>query len=587
MTSRRDTVRNVALASVLLLALVPWNPGAVYSASGEQLTFGVPLPTVALLVGLLVTFVVSSTRPFPWLPLPVLIGVVALSGGVLGSSWAQFPTTLKELIQLGEMTFVAVYLAQFGTRRQVRTALVWIMAGVEFGLLLLAATGGLRWLELSPAKWAAFVILAAPFAVLAMGRRCPWFTAVVPGAVAGLTFSHAGPLIVWCAVVVLSGLAYGRRHWPALLAVPFAIAVSLLPGRSEAWDRLRPHYDQAHLKRSVIEADLALRSPSRLPLGAGLGQYKAAINRLRSYGSAEPHPADTKVPRDGNCQYLVTLVESGPLGLAGLLFLLVAACAAAWRPVPGDPPQEVQDRRAVAMALVAVLGASVFALTLSRGIGIWLGILLGLAFEPRYRPLSRRRLATVAVGWGAVAGLLLLSLLVNGRARESGTFSHANRVVAGIWGGAVGAPGPRIVVLPDACAGPAVGVVTVEAETAFEVMAPFVVVRTDGASGNAALAVPEGRGKGIGRATLRLAVPTAGHYLLFAQVQWSDGCGNSMAFRIGGQDIRLADEVYGRWHQITGAVVLDLPAGDLQVQLVNLEDGVMLDLVGLRAVAGE
>jgi len=115
-------------------------------------------------------------------------------------------------------------------------------------------------------------------------------------------------------------------------------------------------------------------------------------------------------------------------------------------------------------------------------------------------------------------------------------------------------------------------------------MPPFLVVSADGASGQAALAIPDGRGKGIGRATIHLPVPEPGRYLLFARVFWADGCANSIAFRIGDQEVRLSDEIYQRWHHIEGRTVFELPAGTVQLQVVNLEDGVMVDYVGLRAV---
>lgn len=566
-------LRHLVLAAVLIAGLFAHSVGP----GG-----GVPVSTVVLLAGVGLLLVKTGSRPFPWLPVPVALGALALACGVFGTGRGELPATLKQLVQIGEVTLVAVYLAQFGIRWEVRAALVWWLGGLGLALLALPLAGGLAWLDLSPAKWGAFATLAAPFLVLLIGRKCPW-AGILPGLLAGMTFPHAGPLLVWCAVVVFAGHACGRCRWPSLLIAAVALAVSLQPGRRDIWERLNPDYDELHPKRSVIEAGLALRSPYHLPLGAGLGQYRAAVNQLRAFGAGTPHPEDTKVPRDGNCQFLVTLVEAGPIGLTGLAGLLVAGLVAAWRREPGETAAEFQERRTLAAALAGALGASLFALTFSRGIGIWLGLLLGLAFAPRRLPPLSRRLLVLLGCWGGIAGLLGLALLVNAAAGEQIWPSRANRLVAGLYRPDVGGEGPRVVVFPDPLAGAANGTLTVEAETAFEVMPPFRVVQADGASGGAALAIPDGRGKGIGRATLNLTVPESGRYLLFARVYWADGCGNSIGFRLGGHEVRLADEIYQRWHHIEARTAVELPAGTLQVQVVNLEDGVMVDYIGLRA----
>ncbi|MBT7299927.1 MAG: hypothetical protein HN849_10460 [Victivallales bacterium] len=580
MTRHWDIVRNIVLAVVLAVAMLSWSPGAAFSTTGEQLSTGVPLPTVALLLGLLAIFACSPSRPFPLVPWPVAIAVMTASCGLLGAGRAHLPTTLKELIQLGEITLVSIWLVQFGTRRHVRSVCVRVFAVLGVLLLLLGATGQLALVGLSPAKWGAFTAVAAPFVVLVMGRSCPWL-AVIPGVLAGLAFGHAGPLLVWCGVVAVSGVLLGRRHLLVLLAVPVAIAISLLPSRPDAWGRLSPGYDATHLKRSVIESKLAGSSPYRLPFGAGFGQYKSAINRLRVYGAQEPHPADRKIPQDGNSQYLVTLVESGVLGFLGFGLMLFLAAVAAFRRQPRDTAGEAGERVCVACAIVALAAASVFAVTVSRGLGIWLGILLGLAFDSTQLPSLRRRLLRVGTCWGTVLLLLGLSLTLNATSSRRWP-SRANRLASSLYNVTATTIGPRIVVLQDIYAGNTRNVLTVEAEDASETMAPFTVVRTDGASGEAALAIPEDRGNGRGRATLELQVPAPGRYILFARVFWADGCGNSTAFRIGQQEIRLADDLYRRWHQVEGAVPIELPAGNVLLEVVNLEDGVMLDYVGLR-----
>lgn len=567
-------IRHLVLAAVLIAGLFAYSVGP----GG-----GVPLSTLVLLAGVALLLAKSNSRPWPWLPLPVALGALALACGLFGTNHSELPTSLKQLVQLGEITLVAVYLAQFGTRREVRAALVWWLGGLGLALLALPLAGGLSWLDLSPAKWGAFATLAAPFLVLLIGRKCPW-AGVLPGLLAGMAFPHAGPLLVWCAVVVLAGHACGRCRWPSLLIAAVALAVSLQPGRRDIWQRLNPDYDAHHLKRLVIETGLALRSPYHLPLGAGLGQYRQAVNRLRAYGAGTPHPEDTKVPRDGNSQFLVTLVEAGPIGLVGLVGLLVAGLVAAWRCLPGDTAAEFQERRTVAVALAGALGAGVFSLTISRGIGIWLGLFLGLAFAPPRLPSVPRRLLVLLGCWAGIAALLGLALLVNAADGGQTWPSRANRLVAKLYRADVGRAEPRIVVFPDPLAGAVKNALTVEAETAFEVMPPFLVVQADGASGGAALAIPDGRGKGIGRATINLTVPAAGRYLLFARVYWADGCANSIGFRLGGQEIRLSDEIYQRWHHLESRTVIELPAGTLQLQLVNIEDGVMVDYVGLRAV---
>jgi hypothetical protein len=513
----------------------------------------------------------------------VVVFVLAMGCGQLGTGLTEAKTTVKELIQLGEISLVAVWMAQVGTRWRVRATCGHVFALAGMVLLILGTFGWIHPLGLSDAKWGAFTILAAPFLVVVLGRSRPWLGAV-PGALAGLAFPHAGPLLVWCGVVGVSSLALGRRYRPALLAVPVALAASLLPFQAGIWKRLDPHYDATHLRRSVIEARLALASPYYAPLGAGLGQYKRSINHLRAYGAPEPHAADTKVPRDGNSQYLLILVESGVLGCAAFCFLLAMAFRAAWQRNQRDLPDEREDRRAVALGILALAGASIFSLTLSRGIGIWAGALVGLAFDPPPRAPNHQRLMTVLSCWLGVAILFFLSLALNGGRTGDSWPGRANRWLTAPYHETKVEAGPRIVILPDQYMASSADAITLEAEAALEIMPPFTAVRSVGASGDMALAIPEGRGKGIGRASWQVNVPTAGRYVLSARVRWADGCGNSIAFTCAGREVHLSDDLYEEWHQVEARVPLELPAGSVELRAVNLEDGIMVDYLGLRPV---
>jgi hypothetical protein len=69
---------------------------------------------------------------------------------------------------------------------------------------------------------------------------------------------------------------------------------------------------------------------------------------------------------------------------------------------------------------------------------------------------------------------------------------------------------------------------------------------------------------------------------LVARVRWSDGCANSFGFRAGEHLATLSSERYHEWHELTSKLPWDLPAGPLDVDLLNLETGVALDWWELR-----
>ena len=106
------------------------------------------------------------------------------------------------------------------------------------------------------------------------------------------------------------------------------------------------------------------------------------------------------------------------------------------------------------------------------------------------------------------------------------------------------------------------------------------------ASGAAAIAIPlarphattEGAPKDQGKATYKVAIPSAGTWRFWGRTKWTDGCGNSFFLKIADKPAVVLgqDGTYGSWHWVKGPAVA-LPAGVVTVVVQNREDGSKLD----------
>jgi hypothetical protein len=143
--------------------------------------------------------------------------------------------------------------------------------------------------------------------------------------------------------------------------------------------------------------------------------------------------------------------------------------------------------------------------------------------------------------------------------------------------------GLRVVHLATASA--ALDVVPLEAEAAITIDPPMRIVAHNDASGHLALEVPPDVGKEPFTARYRATVPRAGAYRLQARVLWRDGCSNSLAFQIGEDRIELNSGVYEQWHVLVAPRTVMLTAGELDLAVVTVEDGVMLDYLELAPAA--
>ncbi len=517
----------------------------------------------------------AGVRPLAWpqafFMLAAALGLAAL---VASRAWTD---VLKESVQLAEVALVAPWLAARAVRRDGVARLGDCLAGVTVAVLGLAVLGWREsWpLALSDAKSAVFVVGGLPFLLGRCGglRRPLREAAVVAvGLAVGVTFGHGGMLVAALVVVALVGVTAGRAgRWVTVaagLALVMGSALQATAG-TNPWSQLSLHFSSGHVRRGYIEARAALLAPRHRPFGGGLGKYLETINELRPLQPLVPDPRDQKIPRDGNCQYLVTLVEAGLPAVVALLTMVAwAACSAAGAARSGGGPGP-------AAAVAAIVGwgvAGLFCVFVSRGGGVWFGALFGAAsaLRPGVRPkVLQRRLLPASV----VAGSLVLALVWAGEGDAGAVRSR------GLRGGLDRRL--RVVDLPDELAVGG-GILKVEAEAARETTPPFVVGAFDGASGGGALAISEGAGKGTGTATLAFEVSEPGEYLLYGRVWWDDACSNSLRIVISEEATVLTDEVFGRWHVVEAARPHRLTAGTHTVRLENLEDGIRLDWLALR-----
>lgn len=100
-------------------------------------------------------------------------------------------------------------------------------------------------------------------------------------------------------------------------------------------------------------------------------------------------------------------------------------------------------------------------------------------------------------------------------------------------------------------------------------------------SGTGYIEVPwdQNKTKGIGQATYKFNVKTAGVYSVWARAFWANGCGNSIGVKVnnGAMATLGEDGTYDAWHWVGGKVRVRLNAGMNTLVLKNTETGPRVD----------
>lgn len=541
--------------------------------------FDVPLSTLFLLGAAALALCFSRRRgEDAWITWPQIFFVLAAGLGLIpllaAGAWKD---GVRETFLLAEAVLLTPWLVVRAVRRDGFGWLTDALASAAGALLAINALGlsEIRPLVLSDAKSAILVLSGLPFllARIQILRRPLRELATLALALAiGTGFGHGGMILIAAALLAAAG--FGLRLLPrglAAAAVFVMLAGSGLQhgGDNGTWAQLNPHYGDANVRRTFIEARAAWQGPRLHLFGGGQGQYRETINELRQYVPLIPNPLDQKVPRNSNCQFLLTMVEDGIPAAVALLALLAWAVVASWRV---SRMEDAEHTRMLTLALMAWGAGGLFCVFLSRGTDVWFGALYGMSMAVTSAWSSggsRRR--TVAIPAAIMAASVLASL----------AFAAVGGRNAFVKSFAVDRP-LRIVTLSDDL-DTSSRVVKVEATSVTDIVPPFQLTTVSGTVSEKALTIQKNAGKGVGEASATIAVPADGEYRLYGRVWWIDGCSNSLQFVIGSTTAVLTDEVFGRWHVVEARTSLKLTSGPHTVRIVNVEDGIRLDWFALRA----
>lgn len=178
------------------------------------------------------------------------------------------------------------------------------------------------------------------------GRRALW-TAAAALQAAGLLLSHSRAAVFGLlAALALWALARleGRRLAAALAAAAFCAAAAAWAFRAREWTH------------GLIWADASALWRAHPLLGCGLGRFHLEFPAFASEALKARWPEGRVIVNFAHNEYLQTLAETGPLGLAALC----AVPAAAWLALRRDGPSAGSRDRAAATAGALALFAAAF-----------------------------------------------------------------------------------------------------------------------------------------------------------------------------------------------------------------------------------
>ena len=586
----------VFLSILLIIACFQLSFGGSVSESGEQTGMSIPAATIAIGIILIALFIYRRkviAASFNWVHMAAL-ALFAL--GILGLSGSDLKQAVKECIQLGEIFVLAAYIGITFPKEQ-HKKLFKIIGYISIFLIVTALFSLYIYtpFNLSPHRFYALAAISSPFAIIAL-RPQPkilYAALVFLPAFIGFKIHDAGLLIAFIAAMSVCFIFLNNME-RGILGAGLVLAV-VLPFISvnKPWSSLNSQYDSDYRKRIFIEQDAALKAPSYYPFGTGLGNYKKGINILRQLLNDSPSPNENTIAKDSNNQYLLILQEAGlpaMLGFAGLILFLIIKLIIHYK----NSEEREESVIIIAAALTGLLIASYFCTTLGKGIGIWVGILIGLSSAV----IAKESLdyKAFAIRLAVPAGVFLLTFIclmtINKEsANKQFHLSKLNSQLAlksfdsgeSVTEDPGKKNGLKIISFDEDGNPQNSNSLVIQAEDYISITKPFrkkkVVIDetlTD------VLDIPLKSGKGTGHVEYETEIKESGTYKIYARVHFIDGCSNSIEFLVNGSRHVLTDEQFKRWHSISGLKSMQLEKGKLKIRMNNTEDGVSIDYFELR-----
>ncbi|MCJ8332366.1 MAG: hypothetical protein HRT89_22000, partial [Lentisphaeria bacterium] len=535
-------------------------------------------------------FIIRKQNYWPQMPALQILCVSLIPIGLLGMHQAELKIAVKELVQVAEIFIITWFVFASAHKHAIKKLchyLGYLALGIALGIVSLKINHiyELAPFELSEARYMALLIISSPFIIQSF-RHQRYISYCIFTSIAilvGLSIESGQLVICWSVTMLLSGflLKYRAAYAVAILAASFA----LLSPFTDFGQSFSSQYSKKYMKRIAIENRAALKGPGYYPLGAGLGEYKRAVNNLKQYQDLTPSPDEFKIPRDSNNQYLLTLLESSFLAAIAYALMLIGLVYLALR----KRQEEMIYLMPAVLALISIALLSLYCNILGRGTGIWVGAMLGLVSHYLISPRDSPKRFFIRLAIPTACCLIFLSLMMTQNTHED-KIEHISNLNARL-------NGEKKVVVPDKPNGgrkievfdpwatgntQTVEQIKIEGESYASISGSFTRLKSNNSSGNMVLSIPQKSGKAMGQANYIITVKEAGNYDLSARVFWADGCSNSLGFDYNDSQYRISSELFNKWHILHSKKMLTLKKGENTIAIKNIEDGVLIDYFILK-----
>lgn len=545
--------------------------------------YEVPISLLVLLGGFLVLLLSGKLFWIPSLNRSQGFYLATLALGLAATPREALPLAVLDVARDIALIVIAAWTFQSLAERE--RALVGRFFGWACPVLLIATALQLHALpqvQISQMMMNTLALISLPFFVSVIGpHRLPLRLAglIVVSALAGYTFSHGALILIWVLLLVLSlWRLLNRPVALILLAIMITIGVSSFYTQAEVhpWRLLKTHHevdltieqqlelgvDELHLPtRRHLEAKTSAMGLRWLPLGAGPGLYDRGIAHLDYFVEAQAYNDDTPIQPDAYNQYLVTLVEDGPLAaiaLGLLFFFAMFHCMMLDDEFDNTGEIGPAPHSVVGLSLLGVFLAASVSLVLAPGTGVWVGALLGLSLfsqlqPPRHIRLSRLLLPMLYLVGGFYAAQLLNTVDDEDPRTWTVTSQFAR---AALFNDDSYPFGLQQLELEDA---PATDQLPILQQAEEWPGAAPIVAKAEAEHGAAVALTADD--EAAAEITATVTLPAAGRYRLATRLYWLTEAPSHLIVQTGEQQVLINGGLLHQWYLTPASALFELEAG--------------------------